>query len=127
MSNHSSGQALSSEILFTVVFTSDQLKRRHKPGSPPTGKAVGRNLLWHNFLYCSDICYAFMRLYLFCHITEKSRMLHDGCRHCNMSDFGSLREILQHFIHHILNHILIKPHKNPFAFPVMLLPHVNTK
>ena len=47
----------------------------------PTGKAVGRNLLWHNFLYCSDICYAFMRLYLFCHITEKSRMLHDGCRH----------------------------------------------
>ena len=40
MSNHSSGQALSSEILFTVVFTSDQLKRRHKPGSPPPAKPL---------------------------------------------------------------------------------------
>ena len=24
----------------------------------PTGRAVGRNVVWHNFLYCSGICYA---------------------------------------------------------------------
>ena len=25
----------------------------------PTGRAVGRNVVWHNFLCCSGICYAF--------------------------------------------------------------------
>ena len=39
----------------------------------PTIRAVGRNMVWHNFSCCSDICYAFMRLYLFCRITENRR------------------------------------------------------
>ena len=39
----------------------------------PTGRAVGRNVVWHNFLCCFGICYAFARLYLFCRITENRR------------------------------------------------------
>ena len=46
----------------------------------PTGKAVGRNVVWHNFLCCSKICYASGQFYLNCHMTEKSRMFHDGYR-----------------------------------------------
>ena len=42
----------------------------------PTGRAVGRNVVWHNFSCCSKICYALGLFYRNCHITEKSRMLH---------------------------------------------------
>ena len=42
----------------------------------PTGRAVGRNVVWHNFLCCSKICYALGYLYRNCPVKEKSRMLH---------------------------------------------------
>ena len=43
----------------------------------PTGRAVGRHVVWHNFLCCSGICYAFGYLYRICAVTEKPEMLHD--------------------------------------------------
>ena len=42
----------------------------------PTGRAVGGNVVWHNFLCCPDICYALGEFYRDCHVVEKSRMLH---------------------------------------------------
>ena len=36
-------------------------------------RLVGWNVVWHNFLCCSDICYTFARLYLFCRITENRK------------------------------------------------------
>ena len=38
----------------------------------PTGRAVGRNVGWHNFLCCSKMCYALGQFYGACHITEKN-------------------------------------------------------
>ncbi len=46
----------------------------------PTGRAVGRNVVWHNFLWCSKICYALGQFYRDCHLTEKSRMFYGGFR-----------------------------------------------
>ena len=43
----------------------------------PTGRAVGRNVVWHNFLCCSKICYALGQFYRDCHITEN--------RECSMA------------------------------------------
>ena len=37
----------------------------------PTGKAVGRNVVWHNFLCCSKICYALEQFCRDYHVTEK--------------------------------------------------------
>ena len=36
----------------------------------PTGRAVGRNLAWHNSPYCSEICYAFAYIYKLCYIAK---------------------------------------------------------
>lgn len=46
----------------------------------PTGRAVGKNVVWHNFHCCSKICYALGQFYRDYHVTEKSRMFHGGCR-----------------------------------------------
>ena len=42
----------------------------------PTGRAGGRNVVWHNFLCCSRICYDLGQFYWDCHLREKSRMFH---------------------------------------------------
>lgn len=42
-----------------------------------TGRAVGRNVAWHNFSFSSEICYALGEFYRDCHITEKSEILRD--------------------------------------------------
>ena len=34
----------------------------------PTGRTVGGNVVWHNFLYCSDVCYALEQFYWDCRI-----------------------------------------------------------
>ena len=39
----------------------------------PTGRAVGRNVIWHNFLCCSGICYALGQIYLNWSVTENRR------------------------------------------------------
>ena len=46
----------------------------------PTGRVVGRNVVWHNFFCCSKMCYAWGQFYRDCHVAEKSRMFHGGCR-----------------------------------------------
>ena len=38
---------------------------------PPTGRAVGRSMVWHNFHYCSKIYYALGQFYQDFHVTEK--------------------------------------------------------
>ena len=43
----------------------------------PTGRAVGRNVVWHNFLCCLGTCYAFGQVCRDCHITEN--------RECSMA------------------------------------------
>lgn len=40
----------------------------------PTGRAVGRNVVWRNFHYCSKIYYALGQFYQDFHVTEKSEM-----------------------------------------------------
>ena len=42
----------------------------------PTGRVGGRNVVWHNFLCCSKICYDLGQFYRDCHLREKSRMFH---------------------------------------------------
>ena len=37
----------------------------------PTGRAVGRSMVWHNFHYCSKIYYALGQFYQDFHVTEK--------------------------------------------------------
>ena len=37
----------------------------------PTGRAVGRNVVWHIFLCCSKICYALEQFCRDYHVTEK--------------------------------------------------------
>ena len=39
----------------------------------PTGRAVGRNVVWHNILCCSRICYALEQIYRDFHVTENRR------------------------------------------------------
>ncbi len=36
----------------------------------PTGRAVGKNMVWHNFFYCSEICYAFAYICKFRYIEK---------------------------------------------------------
>ena len=43
----------------------------------PTGRAVGRNLVWHNILYCSKNYYAMGQFYRDCHVKEN--------RECSMA------------------------------------------
>lgn len=43
----------------------------------PTGRAVGRNVVWHNFLCCLGICYALEQIYRDCPVKEKSEILRD--------------------------------------------------
>jgi hypothetical protein len=43
----------------------------------PTGKAVGRNVVWHNFLCCSGICYASGQFYRNCRVSKN--------RECSMA------------------------------------------
>lgn len=66
----------------------------------PTGRAVGWNVVWHNFLCCSDICYTFARLYLFCRITEnrKSSMAVVA----NLKWIHNLKNIYFQFLHHVI-------------------------
>ena len=52
----------------------------------PTGRAVGRNVAWHNFLCCSKICYALGQFYRNPPVTEKSRMFHSDCCQENILD-----------------------------------------
>ena len=37
----------------------------------PTGRAVGRSMVWHNFHYCSKIYYALGQFYQDFYVTEK--------------------------------------------------------
>ena len=96
----------------------------------PTGRAVGRNVVWHNFSCCSKICYALGHFYRNYPVTEKSRMFYGidanrtssilcfrlgiteqliplippgGC-HCNMDVLEVSREMLQfYYIMQIIN------------------------
>ncbi len=43
----------------------------------PIGKAVGRNVVWHNFFYCSRSYYALGQIYRDFHVTEN--------RECSMA------------------------------------------
>ena len=42
----------------------------------PTGRAVGRNAVWHNFSCHSGTCYALGIFYRDCAVTEKQEMRH---------------------------------------------------
>ena len=46
----------------------------------PTGRAVGRNVVWHNFLCCSKICYALGQFYRNCPVTKNRRC---AIAHCS--------------------------------------------
>ncbi len=64
----------------------------------PTGRAVGRNVVWHNILCCSKICYALGQYYRDCHVTEKSRMFHGVCRQQIIPDCVFVQVLRELFI-----------------------------
>ena len=104
----------------------------------PTGRAVGRNVAWHNFSCFSGICYALGHFYRNYPVTEKQEMHHNlqqlrnisyyvffvqvlreyfiplvpplAC-HCNMDVFGTSRKMLQNcYLYYVLMISLINLH-----------------
>lgn len=97
---------------------------------PPTGRAVGRSMVWHNFHYCSKIYYALGQFYQDFHVTENRRctiahssygtspimcfclditeqlipLIPPGGCHCNMDVLEVSREMLQfYYVMQIIN------------------------